>query len=145
VEALHVGVLSKLPSMTFGRIALCGSVLPSQWAWGNYRSQVREVRNARAQRDVPVGVLCRALRAIGMKDIGTAGYVGFHIPYDQNSEVFFYKGGHGASVEKNAQPHILEFLVNGPRPLNRTLFENESPGFTRLSAGSFVLAYVANL
>jgi triacylglycerol esterase/lipase EstA (alpha/beta hydrolase family) len=137
--------LSKLPSMTFGRVALCGSVLPSQWLWDNYRTQVGQVRNARARHDFPVGVLCRALRAVGMKDIGTAGYVGFHIPYDQNSEVFFYRGGHGASVSETARPDIVDFLINGSKPLARDRFATEDERFTRLSAASFMFAYLAVL
>ena len=35
----------------------------------NYGRQVAELRNSRAQLDFPVGILCSALRGIGMKDI----------------------------------------------------------------------------
>jgi hypothetical protein len=132
--------IRRLNGMSFERVSLNGSVLPAQWDWDKYRRQVRELRNARAQKDYPVGLLCSALRGIRMLDIGTAGYNGFQIPFGPHSEAFYYQGGHGASVDKNARPHILSFLVNGcnatpPEPP----FLAEDEQFTRLSAGAWLL------
>jgi pimeloyl-ACP methyl ester carboxylesterase len=126
--------LSKLSGMQFNRAFLGGSVLPAQWIWMNYGGQVAELRNSRAQLDFPVGILCSALRGIGMKDIGTAGYTGFQIPFDPNSERCFYRGGHGATVEKSARPDILGFLMNGTADATRSDLLPEKERFTRYSA-----------
>ncbi|WP_156994108.1 alpha/beta fold hydrolase [Terriglobus sp. TAA 43] len=132
--------ISHLNGMVFKRVSLNGSVLPAQWDWDLHRSQVSELRNARAQKDFPVGVLCSALRGIHMRDVGTAGYTGFQIPFGQHSEVFYYRGGHGASVSKQARPDILAFLVSGTAGAAiQAEFVEEDEGFSRLSAGAWII------
>lgn len=126
--------LHHLSGMTFDRVYLGGSVLPAEWVWDDHRSQVQEVRNACGAHDVPVGVLCSALRGLKMKDIGTAGYTGFRLAFNADSEVHYYQGGHGASVSTAARPDILEFLSVGLRHKCVNLVK-EDPSFTRISAG----------
>jgi pimeloyl-ACP methyl ester carboxylesterase len=142
--------IRRLNGMSFERVSLNSSVLPAKWNWDKYRThQVRELRNARAQKDVPVGILCSALRGVRMMDIGTAGYTGFQIPFDAHSESFFYPGGHSATVTGAAREDILSFLVDGcaDSPSPRLLPEDQK--FSRLSAGAwllpppFVLGYLA--
>jgi pimeloyl-ACP methyl ester carboxylesterase len=105
--------ISRLNGVQFDRVFLGGSVLPAQWFWARYTGQVNELRNSRAQKDIPVGILCSALRGLRMLDIGTAGFTGFRIPFGQNSEKCFYKGGHGATVAEENRPDILGFLTQG--------------------------------
>ena len=127
--------------MSFERVSLNGSVLPAKWDWDKYRThQVRELRNARAQKDIPVGILCSALRSVRMLDIGTAGYSGFQIPFGVNSESFFYAGGHSATVTGKAREDILSFLVNGcaSEPCPHLLPEDQK--FSRLLRWRLVVA-----
>ncbi|HEY3707651.1 MAG TPA: alpha/beta hydrolase [Terracidiphilus sp.] len=126
--------LRHLSGMTFDRVYLGGSVLPAEWVWDNHRAQVQEVRNACGVHDVPVGVLCSALRGLRMKDIGTAGYTGFRLAFNDDSEVHYYRGGHGASVSSAARADILEFLCHGLQHKCGDLVVEDS-GFTRISAG----------
>jgi hypothetical protein len=105
--------VSRLNGVQFDRVFLGGSVLPAQWSWAGYSGQVNELRNSRAQKDIPVGILCSALRGLRMLDIGTAGFTGFRIPFGQNSEKCFYKGGHGATVADENRSDILGFLTQG--------------------------------
>jgi pimeloyl-ACP methyl ester carboxylesterase len=130
--------LRKLSGMKFDRVYLGGSVLPAEWPWDQHRTQITELRNSRASHDVPVGILCSALRGIGMKDIGTAGYTGFRLAFAEQSEWHFYQGGHDATIAEQTRPHIIGFLSEGfdfPQPT----LERENPGFTRASAAAKIL------
>ena len=126
--------LRHLSGMTFDRVYLGGSVLPAEWQWDDHRSQVQEVRNACGAHDVPVGLLCSALRGLRMMDIGTAGYTGFRVPFHAKSEIHYYQGGHGAAVSKAARGDILGFLRDGLEHECSTLVTADS-NFARLSAG----------
>lgn len=112
--------LLKVPAMRFERIYLAASVLPADFNWdriserrqvGAYRPNSAgaaarswlegRVHNDRARIDVPVGVLCSLLRALGMRDIGTAGYDGFtskpgNMIVDHSRAL---TGGHGAAFK----------------------------------------------
>jgi len=93
--------------MRFDRVLLAGSVLPVGYDWRGRREtgQVRRIRNDRAARDIPVGVLCAGLRGLGMRDVGTAGVDGFHEwDDDAKSEVYYYPGGHSAALSVDNLP-----------------------------------------
>jgi hypothetical protein len=76
--------------------------------------QVQMLRNDRAARDVPVGVLCGGLRALGMRDIGIAGVVGFYAWDDPTkTEVFYYKGGHSAALAPENLPGLAAYVMDG--------------------------------
>lgn len=126
--------LRNLSGMTFDRVYLGGSVLPAEWVWDNHRMQVREVRNACGVHDVPVGLLCSALRGLRMTDIGTAGYTGFRVPFHPKSEIHYYQGGHGAAVSKAARADIVGFLRDGFDHKCAALMKGDSK-FAALSAG----------
>lgn len=130
--------LRKLSGMKFDRVYLGGSVLPEDWLWEQHRTQVSELRNSRASHDVPVGILCSALRGIGMKDIGTAGYTGFRLAFAERSEWRFYRGGHDATVAENVRPHIIGFLREGFGFAEPPL-DGENAGFSRASAAVRIL------
>jgi pimeloyl-ACP methyl ester carboxylesterase len=130
--------LRKLSGMKFDRVYLGGSVLPAEWPWEQHRTQVAELRNSRASHDVPVGILCSALRGIGMKDIGTAGYTGFRLAFAEHSEWRFYKGGHDATIAEQVRPHIIGFLREGFGFAEPQL-DRENHAFTRASAGAKIL------
>ena len=134
--------IKNLSGIQFDRVSLNGSVLPAQWSWDIYRHQVKELRNARAQRDIPVGILCSALRGLRMHDVGTAGYSGFQVPFDTSSERAFYKGAHSASVTGEARGHIVNFMLGGSAYQPQPEFVSENENFTRLSAGAWVLPYL---
>jgi len=134
--------IKNISGMQFDRVSLNGSVLPAEWLWNTYRGQVKELRNARARRDMPVGILCSALRGLRMRDIGTAGYTGFEIPFCMGSERFYYKGGHGASVSGEARQHILNFLLHGNNFSPQPNLRGEDENFSRLSAGAWILPYL---
>jgi pimeloyl-ACP methyl ester carboxylesterase len=134
--------LRNLSGMQFDRVSLNGSVLPAQWLWDIYRHQVKELRNARARTDMPVGILCRALRGLRMRDVGTAGYTGFQIPFDLRSELRYYQGGHSASVSGDARQHILNFLLHGNSFEPQPTLLGEDKAFSTISAASWALPYL---
>jgi hypothetical protein len=94
--------LDAVPAMRFRRVYLAGSVLPREYPWSTIaaRGQIRDVVHSdRATKDLPVGVLCSALRGLGMRDIGTGGFAGF----DEVTATLFehdhaFPGGHGAAL-----------------------------------------------
>lgn len=108
--------LARIPGMRFDRVLLVGSVLPTDYDWRGRRAarQVQMLRNDRAASDVPVGVLCGGLRALGMRDIGTAGVDGFYAWDDPaKTEVFYYKGGHSAALAPENLPGLAAYVMDG--------------------------------
>jgi hypothetical protein len=100
--------------MKFERVVLAGSVLPATYPWTQRFSgrQVSRLWNLRANRDVPVSVLCSALRGLGMRDVGTAGFSGFtdDVP-ERKEEVFWFDGGHSAALEPAHLPAIVDYVA----------------------------------
>ncbi|MGE5304025.1 MAG: hypothetical protein ACM3TN_11980 [Alphaproteobacteria bacterium] len=107
--------LERVPGMRFGRIVLVGSVLPRNYPWAQIfdRDQVKILRNDRANRDVPVGILCSALRGFGMRALGTAGVDGFDFNDERTSEVFYYDGGHSKALSESNIENLVDYLLSG--------------------------------
>jgi pimeloyl-ACP methyl ester carboxylesterase len=109
--------LKRVSAMQFKRIYLAGSVLPCEYPWQARfdLAQVETLRNDRSCWDWPVGILCSGLRGLGMKDIGTGGFDGFHFDDDRTEEVYYYPGGHGEPLVKENLSNILAFILDGDR------------------------------
>lgn len=109
--------LVHVPAMTFKRVVLAGCVLPRDFPWrerfDQRPPQVDFVRNDRANRDVPVGVLAGGLRGLLMRDIGNSGVFGFNFDDDRTAEVFYHDGGHSAAVEERNLDNLVEFVLGG--------------------------------
>lgn len=107
--------LERVPSLRFGRVVLLGSVLPSDYPWGQRRAwgQASAVRSDRAADDVVVAVFCNALRGVGMTDIGTSGWSGFDDSGGVEHEVAWYRGGHSAALTKANLDNVADFLATG--------------------------------
>ena len=138
--------LQRVSTMTFDRVYLAGSVLPSDFSWTRHSGQVKEVVNACGRTDAPVGWLCRALRGLGRRDLGTGGYAGF----DDTSMVRQYvkiEGGHGAGLTGGRLPAVAEYVLDAIEPSESTAGDpglwtcTDSPGwFDTLSKFSGWLA-----
>lgn len=109
--------LARLPGMRFRRVVLAGSVLPAEYDWAQRfnRRQADVVHNHCANRDVPVGVLCSALRGLRMRDVGTAGYTGFLWAGDSARirEFHYHPGGHSAALRAPSLQAMVQFLISG--------------------------------
>ena len=100
----------------FNRVILCGSVLPRGFDWGLLwrREQVRDIHNDCANRDWPVGWLCRGLSILTPLGLGTAGYSGFETfhywcrPFIRNN---FLKGDHGAGLKVDRHESVARHLL----------------------------------
>ncbi|GIF50740.1 hypothetical protein DFJ67_1850 [Asanoa ferruginea] len=135
--------LQKIPGMRFERVLLAGSVLPVGYDWRGRREagQVRRIRNDRAARDIPVGVLCAGLRGLGMRDVGTAGVDGFHEwDDDAKSEVYYYPGGHSDALNAGNLPRLVTFVLDGTVLKQDALPRTPSAGFAFLSRAAPTLA-----
>jgi pimeloyl-ACP methyl ester carboxylesterase len=69
--------LQRIPAMSFDKVYLAGSVLPRDFNWTEHANQVGHLVNACGSKDVPVGLLCSALRGVGRRDLGVGGFAGF--------------------------------------------------------------------
>jgi alpha-beta hydrolase superfamily lysophospholipase len=134
--------LEKVPAMRFERILLAGSVLPTTYDWQRRAAdvQVRALRNDRAARDVPVGVLCSALRGLLMRDVGTGGVDGFRWEDPIKTETYYYKGGHGAALTHDNLPRLAAFVMDGANGQPNDLVPEPSSGFSMLSRAAPHLA-----
>jgi len=137
--------LRRVPSMRFGRVVLLGSVLPSDYAWGQRRAwgQAQAVRTDRAGDDLVVAVLCSALHGVGMTDVGTSGWTGFDETGGVETEMAWFQGGHSAALASNNLTNLADFvstgrvtasgmtLANGP-PRGVALLSQLAPWLARL-------------
>ena len=119
------------------RVALAGSVLPSDFKWSELvsRKRVKDLRSDGGSADWPVGILCRLLRSLGMKDVGTGGFDGFR---DIANDVRYHPGGHGAMLAQPNLDSILGFLVEGQLPAAKAL-----PRTSRMLPISRAVPYLA--
>ena len=127
--------LEQIKTMRFERVALAGSVLEEGYDWRSRIAlgQVSALRNDRAAKDFPVAVLCRGLRALGMRDIGTGGVDGFTDTAAAKREIYYYPGGHSAALTRENLPHLATFVMDG-RLTGPAALPNELPkGFGLLS------------
>ncbi len=111
--------LRRVPSVQFDRVALVGSVLPESFEWARHiGSRVMQLRNHRANRDLPVALLCNLLRGLGMRDVGTAGFDGFqYVDPKATREVFYYEGGHGAPLkDTESLTRLVTYVLTGQDP-----------------------------
>jgi alpha-beta hydrolase superfamily lysophospholipase len=138
--------LAALSGMQFDRVALAGTVLPCDYPWNaRYKmEQVKEIRNHRANHDVPVALLCNAMRGIGMRDVGTAGYEGFNLPVPGCSdEVYYYSGDHSAPVQDSDRlQRLVDFIELGPAAPKFSPIVPEDKLFSKVSRWSRGLFYV---
>jgi pimeloyl-ACP methyl ester carboxylesterase len=133
--------LRKTPGMRFENVALAGSVLPTNFPWGELKrnNQVGRVRNDRANRDWPVALLCNALSGLNMRDVGTGGFAGFK--GTATHEVAYYPGGHGMALKSDYQGLLVDFVFGGDVREPADLLE--SPGYFRMLSNA--MPYVAVL
>jgi hypothetical protein len=99
-------------------VFLAGSVLPRDYPWElmTARGQVGHLlRNDQATKDVPVGVLCAALRGLGSRDVGTAGVNGFDQVVAETARYpGAFPGGHGAALNSPQRiADVAAFLTKG--------------------------------
>jgi pimeloyl-ACP methyl ester carboxylesterase len=109
--------LRDVPEMRFGRVVLAGSVLPPDYPWDErFRSgQVVELENHMSLKDLPVGYVCSALRAIGMRDLGTGGFTGFEkTGTGAYRPIAYYDGDHGAPVRPPALNQLVDHVLGLP-------------------------------
>lgn len=117
--------LRTISSMTFANVVLVATVLPTRFPWSSIfaRGQVKKLQIHRANRDIPVGILCRILAAFRMPDVGTAGVDGFYgFSSPDKDDVHYYEGGHSSALASENLPHMVDFIQTGvaePRPMAR--------------------------
>ena len=138
--------LERVPGMVFDRVTLIGSVLPREYEWDKRFAlgQVEQVTNHRSSFDVPVAILCNLLRALGMRDVGTAGFDGFDQRRPEIKEVYYYNGGHGKPLEKENLKHLIEYTLSGKADYPNAQ-KDRAPGklLSRLSGSAVVGLAVA--
>lgn len=107
--------LSKIHGMRFRHVVLAGSVLPVTFDWDAIvrRGQVESVLNERANGDVPVAILCSALRGVWQRDIGPAGFAGFQGNGEAVHEVAYHPGGHCSALRPDNLDRLVSFAIDG--------------------------------
>jgi pimeloyl-ACP methyl ester carboxylesterase len=110
--------LDRVEAMTFGKVYVAGSVLPTDYPWTKFkaRGQVNELVNACGNTDVPVGVLCKMLRGVGRRHLGTGGFDGFDDVAVVREQFVTIAGGHGAGLVDNRLPGVADYILNDTVP-----------------------------
>jgi hypothetical protein len=107
--------LRRVPSMRFDRAVLAGSVLPPEYPWSalHARGQIGHLLHERAAADRVSGLLCTALRGIGMTDVGASGLLGFDDAGPFKSERGWHRGGHSAALTPEDLGRYAEYFASG--------------------------------
>jgi pimeloyl-ACP methyl ester carboxylesterase len=108
--------LQRIPAMTFDKVYLAGSVLPRDFNWTEHANQVGHLVNACGSKDVPVGVLCSALRGVGRRDLGVGGFAGFDDAPMARAQFVTVQGGHGAGLEDPRLAGVATYVLEGTPP-----------------------------
>ena len=142
--------LRQLSGMRFTNVVLAGSVLPRDFDWRGRvdTKQVSKVWNHRARFDVPVAILCNAMRGMRMTDVGTGGYEGFGVVPGLH-ECSYHPGGHGSALKKEHLPvlasQVTDLAGAAAADANvspcKPLEESPKTWFNYLSRGAHVLPY----
>jgi pimeloyl-ACP methyl ester carboxylesterase len=105
------GCLKEFQAISVDKVCVAGSVLPANYDWTRLvnSKRVTGVRNDCAANDYPVAILCKALRALGMTDVGTGGFDGF---VGNVKDVRFHKGGHDSMLGDDNLLSMLRFLLD---------------------------------
>jgi hypothetical protein len=126
--------LEKTPGMRFQNVVLAGSALPEDYQWAKLKNpdiqnnrQVGRVLNERANRDIPIAILCNMLYGLGMKDVGRGGFAGFR--GDSTIEVAYHQGGHGKALEPDNHDRLVDFVLGREPALALNLVAE--PGYIR--------------
>jgi hypothetical protein len=109
--------LRDVPEMRFGRVVLAGSVLPTNYPWDKrfQSGQVKQLENHMSLKDTAVGFVCSALRAIGMRDLGTGGFTGFEkTGTGTYKPLAYYDGDHGAPVQPGSLDRLVDSVLGLP-------------------------------
>jgi alpha-beta hydrolase superfamily lysophospholipase len=140
--------IQRIPAMTFNRVYLAGSVLPRNFAWDQHSGQVQQLINVCGRTDVPVGILCSALRGLGRKGLGVGGFTGFDV-VPTPAQFVTIDGGHGAGLEDRRLPAVVKYIVkNTPpprhpaRPNSRWRVGSAKAWFGTLSRAAPAIAWV---
>ena len=117
-EALH-----RYKAVSFDRVALMGSVVPSHFRWDEVAEagRVQQVRNDRSSSDFIVGVFPGFLQRLGalfpvqwFRDVGDGGFLGFKNPAPSHAENFYFRGGHSAAYKSDTNlDSLAAFIVDG--------------------------------
>jgi alpha-beta hydrolase superfamily lysophospholipase len=105
------------PSCSFDRIVFAGSVVRTDYDWGQHiaRGRVEAVLNYVATADVIVAVLPGAWEIMNLQDLGSAGHNGFRIPHEKVFQTKFVRGGHSCAREEDNWNDIAAFIIS-PNP-----------------------------
>jgi len=136
--------LTQVPTMRFDRVYLAGSVLARTYDWANHPKQVSTLVNSCGGSDIPVGILCSALRGLGRRDLGVAGFSGFDDP-PPGDQFVTLRGGHGAGLANDRLPAVAEYVATGATPVRTPTAWTTAPAkflFALLSRAMPMLAIV---
>ncbi len=105
------------------RVFFAGSVVNQNVKWNEfpYKGRVKYLRNVCANKDVPVGFLCKALHEIPfpfMKNFGTGGYKGF-VSVEKSIQNCFISGGHGSALKSKSRRQLVEYMLCDEEELQR--------------------------
>lgn len=134
--------LARVPAMAFDRVTLVGSVLPRDYDWRKlFTHQVGKVTNHRAARDMPVAILCNLLRALGMKDVGTAGFDGFDQAAEEIEEIYYYDGGHSEGLRRENLPRLVDDVLSGKSDFPLARRDTQPGKFLSRLSGSTIFGF----
>lgn len=119
------------------KVFFAGSVVSQNTGWdtGQYYGRIKHLRNVCANKDVPVGFLCKALHVFPFFNFGTAGYSGFKSGGGSNDgkgrnsvvENCYIQGGHGTALKTVHRKGLVEYLLDSENTSSSNTSYHDKP------------------
>lgn len=107
--------LKDYPACRFKNVLFAGSVVQSGFDWKELIGQKRieNFYNLVASSDYVVAIFPKTFQALGIQDLGSAGFDGFTCDLSKPYQLRYLQGGHGAGTDEKYWDEIANFIVHG--------------------------------
>ncbi|HEY2589282.1 MAG TPA: hypothetical protein VGI81_26290, partial [Tepidisphaeraceae bacterium] len=127
---LLASALQRYAACRFHRIVFAGSVVPTQFAWDEYRAvrRVAAVQNYVGSNDWVVAIFPKVFEQFRVGDLGSGGYDGFTNGTAHPHQIVYIRGGHGAAIVPENHAALAAFALGDDtvRPPNELVVKTRS-------------------
>lgn len=107
--------LKEYPICKFKNVVFAGSVVHKQFEWKKLikEKRVGSVYNLVASSDWVVAIFPKAFQKLKLQDLGSGGFDGFSEKLENEYQLKYVQGGHGAAIKERYWDDIAYFIVYG--------------------------------
>lgn len=129
---LLASALQQYRTVKIHRASFAGSVVPREYPWEQIITQERRVdalRNDLAAGDWAVAIFPKFFDQFNLSDVGSGGFDGFLDDAANELEGRYYKGSHGAAIQRANFESLATFILTGKVERDQTLLTDSQVGW----------------